>query len=149
MKTLIAVLLTAITLFAGIRVGQEFPISVLPDQFDNLIPVEAEDTLVIVSFEKDISGAIHDYLKTKPEGFLYKHQAKYISDISPMPTVITNMFALPKMREYGYPVMLIYDKRGGRLDKRDGKVTVYRLDKGRVTAVDFIAPSALPKLFGE
>ena len=149
MRTLFASLLLAASLCAGAQIGQNFPTPVLPDQYDNFHQIGGDDQRVIVSFEKDISGAINDYLKTKPKGFLFDKRTKYVSDISPMPTVITNMFALPKMRDYDYPVLLIYDEKGAKLDKRDGQITVYGIDNGVVTSIDYITPAGLPKLFGE
>jgi hypothetical protein len=149
MRALFASLLLATSLFAGPKVGEPFPETVLPDQYDKEQRVTATDLIVLISFEKDVSGAINDYLKTKPTNFMDLYRIKYISDISPMPTIITKMFALPKMRDYHYPVMLIYDDSGEKYDKREGMVTVYRLDNGILKSVDFIAPDALPKLFGE
>lgn len=149
MKFLIASIFFVTSLFAGLQVDQYFPKTALPDQYGNEQRIMATDEIVLMSFEKDVSVAINDYLKTKPKDFVYRHRVKYISDISPMPTVITKMFALPKMRKYKYPVMLIYDEAGAKYDKKDGMVTVYRLDKGILKSVEFIAPSALAKLFGE
>lgn len=149
MKSLFASLLLATSLFAGLQTDQYFPKTVLPDQYGTEQRVTGSDKIVLISFEKDVSVAINDYLKTKPKDFVYRHRVKYISDISPMPTVITKMFALPKMRDYKYPVLLIYDESGAKYDKKEGMVTVYRLDNGILKSVDFIAPGALPTLFGE
>lgn len=149
MKSLILSLLCSLSLFAGMQNGQYFPKTVFPDQFGNEQSVTADDRIVLLSFEKDVSVAINDYLKTKPKDFVYRHRVKYISDISPMPSVITRMFALPKMRDYKYPVLLIYDDAGSKYDKQEGKITVYRLEKGVLQSTEFITPDALPKLFGE
>ncbi len=149
MKPLIALLMTALTLFAGVPAGQPFPETVLPDQFGTQQQVTASDRIVLISFEKGVSTAVNDYLQGKPKTFLTTHYAKFISDISPMPTLITKMFALPKMRDYGYPVLLIYDDAGKAFEKKEGMLSVYRLESGTVVSVDFVAPSALATVFGE
>ena len=149
MRLLIAIFIAATSLFAGLQVNAYFPKTVLPDQFGKEQRISETDKIILISFEKDVSVAINDYLKTKPKDFVYRHRVKYISDISPMPTIITKMFALPKMRDYKYPVMLIYDEAGAKYDKKEGMVTVYHLNNGILKSVDFIAPNALPQLFGE
>ena len=101
-----------------------------------------------MAFEKETSIAISNYLKTQPASFLTTHHAKYISDISSMPTIITNMFALPKMRDYPFELMLIYDDFGKQFNREEEKITVFSIDHGVIKSIRFITDKELPSLFG-
>ncbi|MEJ2501443.1 MAG: FAD/FMN-containing dehydrogenase, partial [Campylobacterales bacterium] len=139
MKTLFALITLAASLFAGIPAGNAFPATTLEDQFEKRHSVSAEDRIVLVSFERDVSNAVNAFLQKQPKGFLKVHNAKYIADISAMPTIVSKLFALPKMRDYHYPVLLNYDDGfEKRFDKKEGKLTVYRLQAGMVVSVEFV-----------
>ena len=139
---LISLLFTA-TLFSGLKRGENFPNITLKDQFGKVLKVEASDRLVFVTFEKETAIKSADFFKNKPKGFFKKAHIKYLSDISTMPSFITSMFALPKMKEYPFSVMLIRDDLGKELDKEEGKVTVYRLRNRKITAIGFVDPKQL------
>ena len=143
---LISLLFTG-SLFADFKVGDKLPAITLPDQFDKEHKVEAKDTLIIISFEKDASIAVSDYLKTQPASFLETRHAKYISDISAMPSFITSMIAMPKMKKYSFPVMLIKDDFGKQFNRMEGKITIFKLKNYKVKAIVFVSPEAFPALF--
>ena len=143
---LISLLLTG-ALWADFKVGDHLPPITLKDQFEKEFKVEPADTLLILAFEKDISVTVTDYLKNKPSAFLADNHAKYISDISTMPSFITSMFALPKMKKYPFSVLLIRDNFGEQFDREQGKITVYKLKNNMVQSVQFITADDLPTLF--
>jgi hypothetical protein len=134
-------------LFAEFKVGEKLPDISLPDQFEKELQVKRTDKVLIIAFEKDISTAINNYLKTKDEHYLEKYHARYISDISAMPSFVTSMFAIPKMKKYPFSIMLIHDDFGKAFSKNEGKITVYKINKRKITAIEFINPDKLPALF--
>jgi len=142
---LISTLLTA-SLFAEFKVGDTFPKTLLEDQFEKSMEVKSSDKLVIMAFEKDVSIEISTFLKAQPKDFMAKEHLKYISDISTMPSFITSMFALPKMKKYPFSVMLIEDDFGKQFNKKDEKVTLYKLKNRKITAIEFIDPKNLSLL---
>ena len=143
---LISTLLTA-TLFAGFKAGETLPNIALNDQFEKPLKVASSDTLVIMAFEKDVSIEISKFLKAQSKGFMAQRHMKYISDISSMPSFITSMFAMPKMKKYPFSVMLINDDFGKQFDREKGKVTVYHVKNKKISAVEFIDPKQLIHLF--
>lgn len=143
---LISLLLTG-SLFADFKVGDTLPAITLPDQFDKEFTVEAKDTLLVMAFEKDISVVVNDYLKTQPASFLETHHAKYISDISTMPSFVTSMFALPKMKKYPFSVMLINDDFGTQFNRMKGKITIYTLKNNKIQSIAFLTPEEFPLYF--
>jgi len=147
MKTFFALIALAASLFAGPSVGQPFPPTTLEDQFGKTHTVGAEG-LILISFERDVSDRVNAFLKQQPKSFLTDNGTVYIADISAMPTIIAKLFALPKMRDYPYAVLLNRDEDFEKgFDKREGKLTVYRLQGGNVIAVEFIDTDELGKLF--
>jgi len=142
---LISTLLTA-SLFAEFKVGDTFPKTLLEDQFEKSMEIKSSDKLVIMAFEKDVSIEISTFLKAQPKDFMAKEHLKYISDISTMPSFITSMFALPKMKKYPFSVMLIEDDFGKQFNKKDEKVTLYKLKNRKITAIEFVDPKNLSLL---
>lgn len=146
LKRLMLSLLMTTALFAEFKAGEKLPLLSLPDQFDNKLQIKSTDRVLIISFEKETSSAINDYLKTKPANYLQEHHAWYIGDISAMPSLITTMFAIPKMKKLPFSVMLIKDDFGKNFSRKEGKITVYKIKNHTVTAVEFVAPERLPAL---
>ena len=102
MKILLITLLLVSALFAEIKVGDSFPKLTLEDQFSKKTEVTQKGSAtLLLSFEKDVSADIKKYIGTKEKGFLEVHNIMYISDISTMPSLITRMFVLPKMKGEG------------------------------------------------
>ena len=79
-----------------------------PDLKEIKIPENTK--LIIVSFEKSTGVLANEYLKKYEADYLMKHRAVFIADINKMPTIITKMFALPKLRKYKHPIYLNYDE---------------------------------------
>lgn len=146
-KLLLISLLSTLGLFAEFKVGDTLPQITLPDQFEQEFTVTDKDIRIIMAFEKDIAVSIADYLKTQPSSFLQTHRTKYISDISSMPSFVTSMFALPKMKKYPFSVMLINNDFGEQFNKQEGKITIYGIKNQKITSIDFVTPDALATLF--
>ena len=150
MKQLLLVsLLFTGSLFADFKVGDTLPQIKLQDKFEQELKVEDKDTLLIMAFEKDLSVVVNEYLKQQPKSFLETHHAKYISDISTMPSMITKLFAMPKMKKYPFSVMLINDDFGKQFNSLEGKITIYKLRKQKIEEILFLSPEAFPAFFSE
>lgn len=146
-RLLFLLLLGTSILFASYKTGDTLPEISLPDQFETQHTIEKSDRMVLLSFEKEVSGIMKAYLEKQPKGFLTTHHTKYISDISAMPSFVTAWFAIPKMKKYPFPVMLIYDDLGKAFSHEEGKVTVYHLKGRKVQRIEFVDPEALKTLF--
>jgi hypothetical protein len=63
MKFVMIILLFVSSLFAELEVGKGFPAYHLVDQFDNKMTIKIEgNTTLIMSFEKDVSSEIKEYI---------------------------------------------------------------------------------------
>ena len=71
----------------------------------------------------------------------------YISDISSMPSFITSMFAIPKMKKFTFKIFLIHDEKEALfLDKKEGKVTVVTVKDNIVKKLNFVKAKDLDKV---
>ena len=123
---------------------------ILPDQFDKAHKLSTTTQKLIFAFTKDTGHIIKVFMMEKPEGFLQKRNTVIVADISAMPVVIQNTFALPDLRKSNYPMMLIYDKEMAKQLKEAQeatKVIVMTLENKKVTKVELAASEeALGKL---
>lgn len=79
--------------------------------------------------------------------FLKNNKAVFIANISGMPSIITKLFALPKMRKYDHEILLIYDEDDKRFISKEEKSTLYTLKDGVIKSIDFITKDDLDNIF--
>ncbi len=94
---------------SGLVLGMKVELT-LPDQFDAPQTIGDDVKTLLFAFSKDAGGTVRGYLDKQEETFLATHKALFIADISPIPVVIRNQIALPKLRKSSYSVMLIYEE---------------------------------------
>jgi len=138
-KKLFILTFTALLSFATtLKIGETLTPFNLPDQFDKVHTISSDkyETL-LVSFSKDTSNKVNDYLKKQKIGFLDQNKIVYICDIHKMPSFITSWFALPKMKKYKYTLMLMY-KKNKIFPHQDGALSVIRFKNNKVNSIDFI-----------
>ena len=138
----ILILLILISIFAKastLKIGDKISSFSLPNQFDKIHTIDNGTSFIIVAFEKKSTNLVNDFLSSKNNDFLDKNHAIFISDISCVPSVIVNIFTIPKMREYKYDILLIYKENSKKFLEGQDQVTVYFLENGFVKDVKFIS----------
>lgn len=112
----------------------------LQDQHEVVQELKKDTKTVIFSFGMDLSKKFHKLLKSKDNNYLANNKTEYIIDIRGMPSLITWLFAGPKMRKYGFPILLV--KEGDFPEKfpsQEDKFTILKLDeKHSITEISFI-----------
>ena len=94
---------------------------------------------LLIAFDKDTGALVNEYLETKNKYFLQKKKAIFIADINKMPTVVTNMFALPKLRKYKHLIYLHYNEKfQNAVPKKDEKISVVRFEDKKVKSISYI-----------
>lgn len=107
------------------------------------IKVPKSTQLVIFAFEKDTGALVNDYLVKQSPFYLPKHHAVFIADINRMPSIITKMFALPKMQKYKHPLYLHYTDQLERVvPHKEEKLTLARIKEGKVESIRYISTTA-------
>ena len=113
----------------------------LPDQFDKAHTLNSDTKTLIIVFAKATGHTIKEFLKKQDSDYLAKRDTLFVADISPMPTVIRNTFALPDLKKSSYSVLLIYDKNIAKQlknEKEADKIAVVTLENGVVKTVKYI-----------
>lgn len=130
------------SLSLAFEVGSSFPEAVFENQYAEEVKVSAETKWLVFVAEKEISKQVTDYLNESKFN-LDSVKAIYISDISAMPSLITKMVALPKMRKYGFKIAL--DRTGEvtrSWPKESGKATVVQLEQMKVQQIKYLGSKA-------
>ncbi len=114
----------------------------LPDQFDKAHTLKADTKTLIMVFAKATGHTVKEFLKKQDSDYLAKRDTLFVADISPMPTVIRNTFALPDLKKSSFSVLLIYDKNIAKQlknKKEADKIAVVTLENGVVKTVKYIS----------
>lgn len=148
-KVVVAILWLSSILFAEVKVGDVFPSLTLVDPFNTKVDISKEgEAKFILSFEKEISSEIQVFLETKKKDYLSKNNILYIVDLSSIPSLMRNWFAIPKMKKFDFKVALMYDKKEAKiLMRKSRKVTIVWLKDNVVTDIKFLTVDEFFSLF--
>lgn len=147
-KKLLFVAILATALFSNsFDINSNVSSLTLEDQFEKEHTLPSDTKMLIVSSEKNTSAALNEFLASKEEGFLEKNKTVFIANLSGMPSIITKIFALPKMKKYNYSVLLIHDEDDKRFSYKEEKLTIYTIENGIIKAIKYIDFQEIPSLF--
>jgi len=134
----VAALLVVTRATAGpVAVGSTLAGFTAEDQHGAPATVDASVRLLVVSRDMDGGDVVKQALAGTSQTFLDERRVVYVADISGMPAMISKLFALPKMRERPYRVLLDRDGSLTRdLPREKGRATVVYIDALRVTRID-------------
>lgn len=114
----------------------------LPDQFDNAHSITDDTKKLIIVFSKDAAHIVKNFLNEQEAGYLESRKTLFIADISPMPVVIRNTFALPDLKKSDYKLLLIYDKKLAKVLKNEAeieKIAIVNMNKSSVESIKYIS----------
>jgi hypothetical protein len=108
----------------------------LADQHGQIRRVDAARRVLLFTRDMDAGEVLKQALATDGPAQLEGAGAVYVADVSGMPALVLRMFALRKMKERPYPMLLDRDgKSTARLPAQAGKVTFLVLDALRIAEV--------------
>jgi hypothetical protein len=115
----------------------------LADQHDRAGQVDADTRLLVFAPDRSSSETAHEVLSEIGDEAMAQAGIRYVADISAMPGLVTKLFALPKMRDYNYRVLLGREPGDtAALPRRADQVTLIRAEAGQVSAVSYAADAA-------
>ncbi len=142
MKKLLGIFLIAASFgafAAPLSVGDTLPAINLKDQHEQAFVVPADVQVILFAAEKGTSELMSKTLETLPASILKDKKAIYIADISGMPGFITKMVALPRMQKLPYSIALVRDAKDAEyLPRQSAKVTVIKVEQGKVIALEYV-----------
>jgi hypothetical protein len=124
----------------GINIGSKLEFT-LPDQFDKSHSLTNDTKKLILVFAKSTGHTVKEFLNQQDKDYLTKRNTLFVADISPMPTVIRNTFALPDLKKSNYSVLLIYDKNIAKIlknDKEADKIAIVTIANKEIKSVKYI-----------
>jgi hypothetical protein len=138
-----ALLLPALAAAQILAVGSTLATRSLEDQHGSAAAIDARTRILVVSRDMKGGDVVKETLAGKEQSFLDARGAVYVADVSRMPSMITSMVALPRMRKRPYRVLV--DREGAlarEIPALEGTPTVVRLDDLRVTEIAHPASAA-------
>ena len=127
---------------AKIVIGEELKPFTLDDQFERPHTLDKDTKKVIFVFTKAMGHMVKGYLNNKPLSYLKERSTLFVADVSPMPSIIRNVFAIPDLQEHKYPVLLILDEKFSQSyqnAEQKEKIMIVTLDNFKVEKVEFVA----------
>ena len=114
----------------------------LEDQFGNTFRFAEHMELLIFTDDMQSSRDVRDAMGDVAPGCYEQGQLVFIADISGMPRLVTRLIALPKMRDYGFPIWLDYEGDAtGALPVKDEFISMISIQNGAITDIDFVVGS--------
>ena len=124
---------------ATLKIDDKISTFSLANQFDKIHTITSEISTIIVTFQRETSNLVNDFLSSKQSDFLDKNNTIFINNISCNPSIIAKMFTIPKMRDYKYDILLIYDENNKKFIEEENKITVYFIKNGFVKDIKFLS----------
>lgn len=110
--------------------GSRMPELSIEDQHGKIGVLNQDVKFVVFIADMDAADISHPFFEAKGQSFLDANGIYYIADIHRMPSIISKLFAIPKMQDYNYRLFLIRDdQRGQMFPSEEGKVTVIRVNE--------------------
>jgi len=136
---LVLVLLAAPARGESYEVGSTLEPLALADQHGELRKVDASRRALLFTRDMGAGDVLKQALASDGPALLEGAAAVYVADVSAMPAFVFRMFALRKLRQRPYPMLL--DRDGGttaRLPAQPGKITFLRLDSLRIAELRYL-----------
>jgi hypothetical protein len=133
---LVLLLLALATSAQRYGVGSTIAPRSLEDQHGARADLDESVRLLVVTRDMEAGDLVKKALAGVEQKVLDGRDAIYVADISRMPALVSRLFAVPRMRERAYRVLLDRDGSLAReLPHVDGKPAVVTLAALRITAV--------------
>lgn len=124
---------------ATLKIDDKISTFTLVNQFDKIHTITSEISTIIVTFQKETTNLVNDFLSSKSSDFLDKNNTIFINNISSIPSIVVKMFTIPKMRDYKYDILLIYNENNKKFIEEENKITVYFIQNGYIKDIKFIS----------
>ena len=137
-KLILSILFSTLAYSSSLKLNDKISNFSLTDQFDRIHTITSDVSTIVITFEKETLNSVNDFLSKKERDFLEKNNAIFIANISCLPNIFTRMFTLPKLRDYKYSILLIYDEKSAKFFEVENKITVYSIENGIVKDIKYL-----------
>lgn len=121
---------------ATLAAGSTLPAITLTDQHDRKASLGPDVRIVVLTRDMAAGDTVKEGFAGMDQAALELRGAVYVADISGMPSMIASMFAVPKMRQRSYRILLDRDGAATRdFPYAEGRPTVLFVEQGKITRV--------------
>lgn len=121
---------------ATLGVGGDLPAITLADQHDAQAVIGPDVRIVVLTRDMAAGDVVKDGFSGMDQAALDLRGAVYVADISGMPSMVASMFAIPKMRDRSYRIVLDRDGAATRdFPYAEGRPTVLVVESGKIVRV--------------
>ena len=138
-KLILSIIISISANASTLKIDDKISTFSLVNQFDKIHTITSEVSMILVTFQKETTNLVNDFLSSKNSDFLDKNNTIFINNISCTPSIIIKMFTIPKMRDYKYDILLIYNENNKRFIEEENKITIYFVENGFVKDIKFIS----------
>lgn len=134
----IALILVALPAGAGpLELESQIETFTLDDQHGNQHTIDGGTRAILYAREMEGGKLVKEALSESGAELLSDADAVYVANVSGMPALIRRIFALPKMRRRGYPVLLDTEGTITRdFPGSEGRATLIQLETSKVVGID-------------
>jgi hypothetical protein len=119
--------------------GAAMPTITVEDQHGKPVRVDANTLRLLFTAERGVNDMVSKLLSAQAVGVLERQQAVYVADITAMPSIVTRLFALPKMRELPFSMGLVREAaqvaQVADIPRQPGAATVLRFEEGKLVEI--------------
>jgi len=138
-KKLLLTIFLGLSAFANsLTVGNNLPVLTIKDQFEKEHTIDSKVKTIIFSATKEESNTIKEFLNSKGNDFLITNNIAYVADITGMPSLITKFVAMPKMKEYPFPVLLVDEANKTLFPVQEDMISIIKLENGKITEIKYV-----------
>ena len=142
MNTISKLLIATLFVFSAVQAKAQknvFEAQTFSDQHEAEIALTNETKYLIFTGNKDASEQVRVAFAEQNLEDLSDKGILYVADVSAMPSFITKMFALPKMRDYPFKMAVIMDEEQIKdWPKQEEKITAIRLENLHVQSLEYL-----------
>ena len=121
-----------------LEVGSQIEIQQLKDQFGKDQLLKSETVWLIFSHDMASGKLVKAALDGKSSENLNKLAIQYYADISGMPSLISRLIAIPKMKKLKYSIILGREEGDlAQFPRQEDMATVIELKDGKVISIQF------------
>ncbi|MFA6739879.1 MAG: hypothetical protein WCR78_00185 [Arcobacteraceae bacterium] len=138
-KLILSMVICIYTNASILKIDDKISTFSLVNQFDKIHTITGETSIIMVTFQNETANLVNDFLSSKNSDFLDKNHTIFINNISYTPSIIVKMFTIPKMRDYKYDILLIYNKNNKKFIEKEKKISIYFIENGSVKDIKFVS----------
>lgn len=128
---------------SALEVGQKLVKTEFLNQHDEAGSITANTRLLIFVAGGGAGEIVHEVLEKRGDAYLTSNQIAVVADVHRMPSIITALFAKPRMQNYSYKMFLIHEQgEGDSFPRQAEKVTVLQLDQRKIREINFAGNAA-------